>query len=177
MEKETATHSSVLAWRILGTEEPGGLPSMGSHRVGHDWSDLAAAAATPNSWNPKPKPNSVPELILTVSQNKTLSARKPARARAHTHTHTGQARLIDLGIKLLAGMMAFLKEKIANELKCEAQCYVLSFFFFHFPFKCCICTQSSEYEIYIGLHFATSFYFLSFNLNSKCYYYFPIGFH
>ena len=38
------THSSVLAWRIPGTQEPGGLPSMGSHRVGHDWSDLAAAA-------------------------------------------------------------------------------------------------------------------------------------
>ena len=41
----TATHSSVLAWRIPGTWEPGGLPSLGSHRVGHDWSDLAAAAA------------------------------------------------------------------------------------------------------------------------------------
>ena len=39
-----ATHSSVLAWRIPGTAEPGGLPSMGSHRVGHDWSNLAAAA-------------------------------------------------------------------------------------------------------------------------------------
>ena len=45
MEKEMATHSSVLVWRIPGTGEPGGLPSMGSHRVGHDWSDLAAAAA------------------------------------------------------------------------------------------------------------------------------------
>ena len=46
-----ATHSSVLAWRIPGTEEPSGLLSMGSHRVGHDWSDLAAAAAgtTPSS--------------------------------------------------------------------------------------------------------------------------------
>jgi len=40
-----ATHSTVLAWRIPGTGEPGGLPSLGSHRVGHDWSDLAAAAA------------------------------------------------------------------------------------------------------------------------------------
>ena len=40
-----ATHSSVLAWRIPGTGHPGGLPSMGSHRVGHDWSNLAAAAA------------------------------------------------------------------------------------------------------------------------------------
>ena len=36
LEKEMATHSSVLAWRIPGTAEPGGLPSMGSHRVGHD---------------------------------------------------------------------------------------------------------------------------------------------
>ena len=42
-----ATHSSVLAWRIPGTGEPGGLLSMGSHRVGHNWSDLAVAAATP----------------------------------------------------------------------------------------------------------------------------------
>ena len=40
-----ATNSSILAWRIPGMEEPGGLPSMGSHRVGHDWSDLATAAA------------------------------------------------------------------------------------------------------------------------------------
>ena len=43
LEKEMATHSSVLAWRIPGTGEPGGLPSVGLHRVGHDWSDLAAA--------------------------------------------------------------------------------------------------------------------------------------
>ena len=46
LEKEMATHSSVLAWRIPGKAEPGGLSSMGSHRVGHNWSDLAAAAAT-----------------------------------------------------------------------------------------------------------------------------------
>ena len=45
LEKAMATHSSVLAWRIPGMEEPGGLPSMGSHRVRHNWSDLAAAAA------------------------------------------------------------------------------------------------------------------------------------
>ena len=42
LEKEMATHSSVLAWRLLGMAEPGGLPSLGSHRVGHDWSALAA---------------------------------------------------------------------------------------------------------------------------------------
>ena len=43
LEKETATHSSILAWRLPGTREPDGLPPMGSHRVRHDWSNLAAA--------------------------------------------------------------------------------------------------------------------------------------
>ena len=47
LEKEMATHSSVLARRIQGMAEPGALPSMVSHRVGHDWSDLAVA------WYPK----------------------------------------------------------------------------------------------------------------------------
>ena len=44
-----ATHSDFLAWRIPETGEPGGLPSMGSHRVGQEWSDLAAAAAAKKS--------------------------------------------------------------------------------------------------------------------------------
>ena len=52
LEKEMATHSSVLAWRIPGTAEPGGLPSMGSHRVGHYWSDLAAAATFLHPYRP-----------------------------------------------------------------------------------------------------------------------------
>ena len=43
--KEMATHSNILAWRIPGMGEPGGLPSVGLHRVGHNWRDLAAAAA------------------------------------------------------------------------------------------------------------------------------------
>ena len=60
LEKEMATHSSVLAWRIPRMGEPDGLRSMGSHRVGHDWSDLAAAAAAAedhlfkrNGWIPE----------------------------------------------------------------------------------------------------------------------------
>ena len=59
LEKKMATHRSVLGWRIPGTGEPGGLPFMGSHRVRHNWSDLAAAAAAwafyPNSWPPHPR--------------------------------------------------------------------------------------------------------------------------
>ena len=58
LEKEMATHSSILAWRIPGTEEPSGLPSVGSHRVGHNWSDLAAggAAVLFNDYSPSPRP-------------------------------------------------------------------------------------------------------------------------
>ena len=52
-EKAMATHSSVLAWKIPGAAEFGGLPSMGSHRVGHDWSDLAEAAAAYSRHNYK----------------------------------------------------------------------------------------------------------------------------
>ena len=63
MEKEMATHSSVLAWRIPGTGEPGGLPSMGSHRVRHDWSDLAAAVCTHQSQPPNP---SLPPLLISA---------------------------------------------------------------------------------------------------------------
>ena len=51
LEKEMAAHSSVLAWRILWTGKPGRLQSMGSHRVRHNWSDLAAAAET-LFWSP-----------------------------------------------------------------------------------------------------------------------------
>ena len=50
LEKEMATHSCVLAWRIPGTGKPGGLPFTGLHRVRHDWSDLAAAAAMVRWW-------------------------------------------------------------------------------------------------------------------------------
>ena len=55
LEKEMATHSSVLAWRIPWTEKPGRLQSMGSHRVGHDWSDLAAVAGRHTQWQKKKK--------------------------------------------------------------------------------------------------------------------------
>ena len=58
LEKEMATHSSVLAWRIPGTGEPGGLPSVGSYRVRHDWSDLAAAAAEDENIDP-PSPEAL----------------------------------------------------------------------------------------------------------------------
>ena len=54
LEKEMANHSSVLAWRVPGTGEPRGLLSMGSHRVGHDWSDLAAWLSWRRKWEPTP---------------------------------------------------------------------------------------------------------------------------
>ena len=103
LEKEMATHSSVLAWRLPGTAEPGGLRSMGSHRVGNDWSDLAAAAAEKHrsprlfrhtndpplkthgalihgGWYDSPGLNH-PEDILTYTHTH-------ARVWVQTHTHT-----------------------------------------------------------------------------------------
>ena len=65
-----ATHSSVLAWRIPGAGEPGGLPSMGLHRVGHDWSDLAAAAAAAAFSRFPPKFNARPDTLLSYTKNK-----------------------------------------------------------------------------------------------------------
>ena len=53
LKKAMATHSSVLAWRVPGTGEPGGLPSMGSHRVRHNWNDLAAAAVAESNFRHK----------------------------------------------------------------------------------------------------------------------------
>ena len=54
LEQETAMHSSVLAWRIPGTEEPGGLPSRGLHRIGHDWSSSRNSSSRPSSSPMKP---------------------------------------------------------------------------------------------------------------------------
>ena len=54
VEKEMATHPSILAWRIPGMEEPGGLLSVGLHRVGHNWNNLAAAAVGSWWWTGKP---------------------------------------------------------------------------------------------------------------------------
>ena len=61
-----ATHSSVLAWRIPGTGEPGGLPSIGSHRVRYDWSDLAAAAAAAAAASPSLLPRAPQSLFFRV---------------------------------------------------------------------------------------------------------------
>ena len=66
-EKAMATHSSVLAWRIPGTGEPGGLLSTGSHRVGHDWSDLAAAAAFDVPWNSAGPGTALWEVLLQIN--------------------------------------------------------------------------------------------------------------
>ena len=73
------TRSSVLAWRILGTVEPDGLSSMGSHRVGHDLSDLAAAAAKSGT------------LFSTVGEGGRLDC-EPERARIDTFPPTPEPR-------------------------------------------------------------------------------------
>ena len=90
-----ATHSSVLAWRIPGMGEPGGLPSMGSHRVGHDWSDLAAAAAAdPNLlWCydkrvNSPRSHSICKCVCASQQSWKTYKAKPDRTKGEKDTST-----------------------------------------------------------------------------------------
>ena len=101
LEKAMATHSSVLAWRIPGTGEPGGLPSMGSHRVGHDWSDLAALVKhrllvkhryplkphVCNMYDSKNKKLSVASLHWSDLAVVLLCAVQQQESAIHTHTH------------------------------------------------------------------------------------------
>ena len=71
LEKEMATHSIVLAWRISGMGEPGWLPSMGSHRVRHDWSNLAAAARPSRTNTPKRCPFIIGDWNAKVGSQET----------------------------------------------------------------------------------------------------------
>ena len=83
LEKEMATHSSVLAWRIPGTGKPGGLRSMGSHRVGHDWSDLAAAGVAAGEgedgtiWENSTETYALPYVKQTGSESLMYDTRNP----------------------------------------------------------------------------------------------------
>ena len=116
LEKEMATHSNVLAWRIPGTGEPGGLPSMGSHRVRHDWSNLAATAAaamsnvrvskeTLNSlWKRKSRQNqevvtfSYSHLILKLRESESFGAQSSGLSIVKPHftgAHERGSRLRD----------------------------------------------------------------------------------
>ena len=83
-----APHSSVLAWRIPGMGEPGGLPSMGSHRVGHNWSDLAAAACNETSIKKKKNPSmmGLRELLDCWTHQGAGRAVHPERAFTHPQT-------------------------------------------------------------------------------------------
>ena len=87
LEKAMATHSSVLAWRIPGTAELGGLPAMGSQRVRHDWSDLAAAAVVKNppaTAGDVRDAGSIPGLKHSWTQLKQLSTAH--KIRYHTYS-------------------------------------------------------------------------------------------
>ena len=96
LEKETATHSSVLAWRIPGTGEPGGLPSMGSHRVGHDWRDLAASSSLLRATCKQSQPSALP-VYSAPKLNISHGAWKNIRTqRKRSHTEVGTNSLSQL---------------------------------------------------------------------------------
>ena len=95
LEKEMATHSSVFAWRIPGMGEPGGLPFMGLHRVGHDWSDLAVAGIKrdfPGSSNGK-------ESACNAGDPSSIraSGRSPGEENGYPRLHSCLENLTDRG--------------------------------------------------------------------------------
>ena len=99
LEKEMATHSSVLAWRIPGTGEPGGLLSVGSHRVRHDWSDLAAAQVSGKLCYNQCEIHlslSFPPSLFSFSSNLSISSRDIPTLHAEPK------------LKVLPGSIAFL---------------------------------------------------------------------
>ena len=86
LEKEVATHSSVLAWRIPGMGKPGGLLSLGSHRVGHDWSDLAAATLNQLIQLKSPLPRELLLILQNIAQMLPPPRRLPGEASAREIT-------------------------------------------------------------------------------------------
>ena len=81
-----ATHSSVLAWRIPGMAGPGGLPSMGSHRVRHDWSDLAAAAGASVQFSSVSQSCSTPcDLMNCTMPGLPVHQQPPESTQTHVH--------------------------------------------------------------------------------------------
>ena len=122
-EKEMATHSSVLAWRIPGMGEPHGLPSMGSHRVGHDWSDLAAAAAAFSLWQSKGPINCfsccIRHLHMIQSPGKLRLYFKGNLSREKLKVILYSDNLQLLWTRVLSFMMYFKKSQIQTKLgKC-----------------------------------------------------------
>ena len=77
LEEETATHSSILAWRILGTEEPGGMQSIRWHSIGHDWKNLACTQSEISQIE-KEKYH-MPSLVWNLKRNDTNELTKQER--------------------------------------------------------------------------------------------------
>ena len=151
LEKEMATQSTVLAWRIPGMAGPGGLPSMGSHRVGHDWSDLAAAAAK------------ILIIILrgigfrTFSFECSMLKKKKKLAKwASKGTEWSHVRFYTTKLWWL-NLLIFMCKMLPNRKLLSFQ-RLQTLFLCHFPRYCCLLTFSSL------VLYPFSFSFLGFSL-------------
>ena len=114
LEKEMATHSSVHAWRIPGMGEPGGLPSMRSHRVGHNWSNLAAAApAAVGMWDP-----SLPTRDRTYTPSFGKRSLNYWQARVYIYIYIFfLARVVFIVLHLTCGSMTHFEIKLWENSK------------------------------------------------------------
>ena len=124
-----ATHSSILAWRIPGTEEPVGLPSMGSHRVGHNWRDLATAMVIKPS--PKLYPCCLSILYIVVSSSLSLNHNPNLSLLSPMVTaivfYICKSVVLHVHSFILFSKIKFLQSFICN-LKIQNPCYLKTFF-------------------------------------------------
>ena len=97
LEKEMATHSSVLAWRIPGMREPGGLLSMGSHRVRQDWSDLAAAAVACKACSLVSFDNCTHQRSIATHIHHPPKFPCAALQSSHSHSFTSPFSILQIG--------------------------------------------------------------------------------
>ena len=126
VEKEMATHSSILVWRIPGTGEPGGLPSMRLNRIGHDWSDLAAAAAAILLWREIHCLSSWKNLFISIKrlqiQTPWIHDHRSKISNSHSQHGTPLEHTCShpVTISKTPGIFNTVERKVAKQSKCQS---------------------------------------------------------
>ena len=142
LEQVMATHSSILAWRIPWTEKPGGLQSMGSHRVRHEWSDLAAAACPLSQWCHPTISSSVAPLsscLQSVPASRSFPKSQPFTSGGQSTGASASASVLPinilswfpLGLTCLISLLSKRLSRVFSSTTVQKQCSAFLWSNFH----------------------------------------------